>query len=116
MISDVATLEQTRKHLARTMTPLQRGFVYEKVFGASRELRHFSPHVLVRCELRMVPDSYELSQFMVYIDFHLPLGAGVDDAEFFQKAVAAAVRKARWAERCVAGLQWPRDVILEAQR
>ena len=114
MTSDVATLERVRKRLGRSMTAVQRGFVYEKVFGTERGLSHVSPHVLVRCELRAVNN--ELMQFVVYVDFHLPLGAGVEDAEFFKKAVAAAVRKARWAEGCISGLEWSRTDVLEVGR
>ena len=110
-----ATSEQlaaARRRLARGMIPRTGGFHYESIFGCEDSVKSYTPHVCVRVELRFVEGRFGMSYFMVRVDFHLPLGADLESAEHFKKATIAAVKKAKWAENVVGGLEFHRDVVM----
>jgi len=108
-------LEAVRKRLARGMIARTGGFHYESVFGCEDRFRNQRPHVCVRVELRVVKDSHVMSAFKVFVDFSLPVAADLESAEHFKKATVAAVRKAKWAESIVGGLEFHHDVIVAAE-
>jgi hypothetical protein len=87
------------------MVRRDKGFVFESVYGCERS-ETFSPHVLLRVELRSVENDPLLYKFVVFVDFHLPVKADVESAEVFDKMVRSAVKKAKWARDVVAGLEW----------
>jgi len=113
-----ATSEQlaaARRRLARGMIPRTGGFHYESIFGCEDREKHYTPHITVRVELRSVDGSSDNNYFMVRVDFSLPIAADLEGAEHFKKATIAAVKKAKWAEGIVGGLEWHRDVILACE-
>ena len=113
-----ATAEQlavVRKRLARGMIPRTGGFIYESIFGCEDRVKGYTPYVCVRVELRFAEGRSDLNRFMVFVDFHLPIAADLEGAEHFKKATIAAVKKAKWAEGIVGGLEWHRDVILAGE-
>lgn len=108
-------LESVRRRLARGMIVRTGGFHYESVFGCEDNLKHITPNVVVCVDMRSIPGIPGMNHFSVYVDFHLPIGADVASAEHFKKATIAAVKKAKWAEGVVGGLEFHCDVILAAE-
>lgn len=102
------SLKQVRAKLGSNMEQRDHGFYYESLF------RHgdiFSPHVRVRVELRDTDIS--MYHFLVFVDYQLPLGVGVEHAKCFKKLVDDATDKAIWAEGVVGGLSWSeRELIM----
>jgi hypothetical protein len=112
-LAEPASLKETRAKLRRRFSPTDKaGFGYEAVFGCERNRAFCSPNVLVRVELRTSTDNSDVFRFEVFVDFHLPVGADVESAEHFNKAVQGATRKARWARGLVDGLEWSREELL----
>jgi len=108
-------LKAVRKRLDRGMTPCFGGFRYQSVYGCEPGTEFLNPHILVRVELRHVEGNWDCSKFFVWVDYHLPLGADVESAELFKKAVLSATKKAKWAQGVVNGLEWHRKIIMAAE-
>jgi hypothetical protein len=108
-------LEAVRRRLARGMIPRTGGFHYESIFGCEDRVKSYTPYVCVRVGLRFVEGRHEMNRYVVCVDFHLPLGADIESAEHFKKATNDAVRKAKWAESVVGGLEFHLDVIMAAE-
>lgn len=111
MTATAEQLRDVRKRLARAMGVKSGGFRYESVFGCDDRVKHYTPYVSVLVRLEHSRDS-DLGHFEVLVDFHLPLGASVDQADHFKKATIAAVKKAKWAESVVGGLEWDLDAVV----
>lgn len=111
-MSTKETLRQVRAKFKRNLQSMDSsGFEYHEVFGCLRGEAFHTPHVLVRAELRQIEDNVSMFEFKVVVDFHLPVGATVADAEHFKQTVQAATRKAKWALGVVKGQEWHRDDV-----
>lgn len=103
----IYSLEKIRGKLKRAFdTHDQHGFSYESIFGCPKDQSMNLPHVSVRVELRPRHNVLSVYQFYVFVDFCLYPGMRVPEAEMAHKAVSAAMKKARWAEKLVSGHTW----------
>lgn len=106
-VNTAAELKQVRKRLRRALTQLDTsGWRFEQVFACKPSEASLNPYIRLRVELRF--ETNELLKYHVWVDYHLPLGAEIEDVERFKKAVIAASRKALWAHALVDELRWQR--------
>lgn len=119
--STAKQLVQVRRRLAREMLVRVGGFEYESIFGTGVPLSGgISPsisHVAVRVELRS-PGGGGLNvpyHFQVLVDFHLPMGASLKEAEHFRRATNNAVKRAEWAQDLVRGLAWDDKTVMSLE-
>jgi len=108
----ILELARIQKRLRRGMTAYGVGdFDFRSVFGCHPDESFLRPHVFVRVELNSVKERSGWYSFQVFVDFSLPVGATVEQAQRFDKAVRAAVKKARWARGVVDGWEWHREEL-----
>jgi hypothetical protein len=107
-------LKAVRRRLNRLLRPVDaHGYRYEAVFGCAHERTSVCPHARVRCELGWTEGSHTMS-FVVFVDYHLPIGVRVAEAESFKDDVIAATRKARRVQSVVRGLSWTMEEVRKA--
>lgn len=106
-------LTKVRGTLRRSMTPKdEQGFCFESVFGCDKSVAFHTPHILVRVELRTTKnEGFSEYKFYVFVDYHLPVGAGVEDADHLNQAVSKATRRAKWAHALTDGLEWTAEEV-----
>lgn len=106
------TLKQVRARLSRMLYLRDReGFKYDMVFGCDQDKTYIYPYVRVRAELLAIDT--DVFGFEVKTDFSLPLGANLESAIHFKKAVDDAVKKTVSVHHLVDGLEWSRDEVMK---
>lgn len=112
--SAVQKLIEIRRQLAKNMLVRTGGFEYESIFGCGATACSGIPHIAVRVMFRSLKDS-DLNapyHFKVLVDFYLPEGATVKEAEHFRRATNNAVKRAEWAEELVRGHAWDLKTVM----